>query len=218
MSSYLLKIVLRNSPNLIWRRFVVPSDISLRRLHDVVQDIMGWERRHPHVFSVRKCTYTLGDYDGEKSFPESLYSLADLGYRSGMQLKYVYHPKGAKWVHDIIIENIHYVNPSYPYPIYCLEGVRACPPESCNGITDFTHFLKVMSDPNHLEYETLKSQFGFFNFDHFDIEKVNRKFHVPNPISVTQYSENEPLRFKVTHSKQEDHLYRLGQKLRQYIK
>jgi hypothetical protein len=179
---------------------------------------MGWERQHPHVFSVRKCTYTLGDYDGEKSFPESLYSLADLCYRTGMVLKYVYDPKGAKWIHDITLENINYKNCSYPYPIYCLEGVRTCPPESCNGITGFTHFLKVMSDPNHPEHETLKLQFGFFDFDHFDIEKVNRKFGVPNPISVAQHSHNEPLPFKVTHSKQEDHLYRLGQKLRQYIK
>jgi hypothetical protein len=179
---------------------------------------MGWERKHPHAFFVRKCTYTLDDYDGEKSFPESLYSLADLGYRAGMQLKYVYHPKGAKWVHNITIENINYNNPSYPYPIYCLEGVRACPPESCNGITGFTHFHKVISDSNHPEHETLKSQFGFFDFDHFDLEKVNRKFHVPVPLSVAQYSPDTPLPFKTTYSKQDDLLYRLGQKLRQNIK
>jgi hypothetical protein len=41
MLSYFLKIILRGSPHLIWRRFVMLSDTLLRRLYHAVQNIMG---------------------------------------------------------------------------------------------------------------------------------------------------------------------------------
>jgi hypothetical protein len=216
MSSYLLKIVLRGTPNLIWRRFVVPSYTPLCRLHDVIQTVMGWEQKHPHVFYVRKQSYHSADYDAERSFPESLYSLADLAYRTGSKLKYIYDPNKARWIHDITIESIRYVNPSYPSPFYCLEGVRACPPESCNGVTDFIHFLKVKSDPHHPEHVTRQQQWGSFDSDRFDLEKVNKKFGVNGSVFVEPSSVNENRPPKVTISKRGDFLYRLGQKLKQH--
>ena len=39
---YLLKIELLDIEPAIWRRFVVPANITLDRLHDVTQIIMGW--------------------------------------------------------------------------------------------------------------------------------------------------------------------------------
>ena len=38
---YLLKIELLDIEPAIWRRFVVPANITLDRLHDVIQIIMG---------------------------------------------------------------------------------------------------------------------------------------------------------------------------------
>jgi len=40
--SNLLKIELLDIEPAIWRRFVVPANITLDRLHDVIQIIMGW--------------------------------------------------------------------------------------------------------------------------------------------------------------------------------
>ncbi len=51
---YLLKIRLLEIEPGIWRRFVVPADISLDRLHDVVQIVMGWEDSHLHEFTIGK--------------------------------------------------------------------------------------------------------------------------------------------------------------------
>ncbi len=39
---YLLKIQLLDIEPTIWRRFVVPASITLDRLHDVIQIVMGW--------------------------------------------------------------------------------------------------------------------------------------------------------------------------------
>jgi len=42
MKAYQIKIALVNSDPLIWRRVIVPADITFKRLHDVIQFSMGW--------------------------------------------------------------------------------------------------------------------------------------------------------------------------------
>src|SRR5258707_1303141 len=36
----------------IWRRLLVPADLTLAQLHDVLQAAMGWEDGHMHEFSI----------------------------------------------------------------------------------------------------------------------------------------------------------------------
>ena len=55
---YLLKIRLLEIEPEIWRRFVVPADITLDRLHDVIQIVMGWTDSHLHEFTIGKKRYT----------------------------------------------------------------------------------------------------------------------------------------------------------------
>ncbi len=55
---YLLKIRLLDIEPEIWRRFVVPGSITLDRLHDVIQIVMGWEDYHLHAFTIGKKRYT----------------------------------------------------------------------------------------------------------------------------------------------------------------
>jgi hypothetical protein len=218
MASYLLKITLQGTPNIIWRRFVVPSFIPLNRLHEVIQTIMGWEKRHPHFFSVKKQNYIPLGLAKVEGLPEAIFSIDDIVFRTGGKLKYIYDPTGNKWVHHITIENSRYLHPEIPYPIYCIEGVRACPPESCNGINEFIELLKILRDPNHTEYNSIKQQYSSFDPDKFDIAKVNETFNVPNEIltqskiKITTSTDSQP-----PQSEKPDLLYRLGQKLKKAI-
>ncbi len=227
MSAYLLKVTLRGTPQLIWRRFVVPSFTSLNRLHGILQDVMGWENRHPHAFRFRKQCYVPGTNGGKnaaenrkrkdisgdsqaETLPDEMFSLDDIIFQAGPKLLYIYDPDGADWQHDICVESIRYINPDWPFPIYCLEGVRACPPESCGGVGGFCELLRS------LKSETNDGR--RFEPDCFSLEAVNRRFKVAGPVPVIAVSAcrlpDQKAAKSATPSEKTDPLLRLGRTLK----
>ncbi len=50
---YQLKVTLRDSDLAMWRRMLVPSDLTLAALHGVLQCVMGWTDSHQHEFRLR---------------------------------------------------------------------------------------------------------------------------------------------------------------------
>jgi hypothetical protein len=50
---YQIKVMLRGSQPLIWRRIQVSSDTTLAKLHRILQCMMGWEDTHLHCFMSR---------------------------------------------------------------------------------------------------------------------------------------------------------------------
>lgn len=78
---YLLKISLLEIEPVIWRRFVVPASITLDRLHDVIQIVMGWTDTHIHEFTIGKKRYTEFPESKEDGLGDGRYRLFDLvGY------------------------------------------------------------------------------------------------------------------------------------------
>ncbi len=54
---YRLKITLRGTTPPVWRRILVPGDITLDQLHRVFQIVMGWTDSHLHQFHVGDVRY-----------------------------------------------------------------------------------------------------------------------------------------------------------------
>ena len=170
---YQIKIMLNGLRPLIWRRFLVKGDISLDRLHDIVQCVMGWENSHLHQWTIRGKRYGIRDEDeSERLLDESMHHLPDL--ISGGRFEYLYD-FGDNWEHTLEIESVSPPEGKVRYPV-CVDGGRACPPEDSAGISGYENFLEAIRDPKHPEHNDYLDRIGDNNFDSeaFDIAKVNR--------------------------------------------
>ena len=170
---YLLKIRLLEIEPEIWRRFVVPADITLDRLHDVIQIVMGWSDSHLHEFTIGKRRYT--EYpESKEDGPEcGRYRLVDLIRQKGRTFRYLYD-FGDSWEHEVIVEDSRYFNPETIDPVECLDGARACPPEDVGGVPGYYEFCKSLKDPYHEEHESyMQWSGGEYDSEKFNPDEVN---------------------------------------------
>jgi len=54
-----IRIELRHTDPLIWRQVKVPTSITLKVLHDIIQAVMGWFDYHLWEFTIGKQRYGL---------------------------------------------------------------------------------------------------------------------------------------------------------------
>lgn len=160
-----IKITLRDSRPPIWRRLEVPSGITLRELHDVIQAAFGWEDYHMWAFESGPDRYGAADRDlGIRSAASK--QLRQVAAHAGDRLRYTYD-FGDDWEHDILIEDITEPEPEAAYP-RCLTGRRACPPEDCGGMWGYDYLIEILADPNHEEHEDRLEWLGLDSADQFD--------------------------------------------------
>lgn len=173
---YLLKISLYEIEPKIWRRFVVPADITLDRLHDVVQIVMGWMDYHVHEFKIGKKKYTEDPERKEDGYEGRRFRLVDLIKRRGRIFEYIYD-LGDRWIHNITLEEANYLNLNFELPLICIGGERACPPEDVGGVIGYYEFCEAVSDskhPQHREHTDWYAQFDWYNNNIFRSEEFNR--------------------------------------------
>lgn len=53
--------MLKHSKPKIWRRFLVAEDMTLEKLHKIIQEVMGWEDYHLHEFSIDGKDYGIAE-------------------------------------------------------------------------------------------------------------------------------------------------------------
>lgn len=150
------------------------SDISLAKLHRIIQHVMGWEDVHLHQFTIRGNQY--GPRDDDESelgrlLDERSFTLGEL--MVGGQFEYNYD-FGDNWEHTLEIEEVLPADKSIHYPV-CLTVGRACPPEDVGGIPGYDNFLEAIKNPRHADHEKVLEWIGG-DFDPvaFDIHKINR--------------------------------------------
>jgi hypothetical protein len=173
---YQIKVTLRYSKPPIWRRIQVPADVSLARLHRILQVVMGWEDYHLHQFIVDDEYYgePHPDYEvwGPEMRDERRAELGRLVPEEGLKFLYEYD-FGDGWEHELLVEKILLSEPGVGYP-RCLKGKRACPPEDVGGVWGYDGFLEVIRDPDHPEHEGLLEWVGGeFDPEAFDLDDVN---------------------------------------------
>ncbi len=172
-----LKVTLLDTMPPIWRRVLVPVDLTLAQLHDILQATMGWQNCHLHEFTAGERHIGEPDPDDLSGMTEvedeRKVRLSSLLGKAGARLDYRYD-MGDGWEHEIVLEKRLPADPGASYPV-CTGGELACPPEDCGGIGGFYNLLDAIRNPAHEEREELLEWVGKdYDPDAFSIEHVNR--------------------------------------------
>ena len=176
-----LLIGLDESEPLVWRRIVVPATFTFWDLHMAIQNAMGWENYHLHIFecadSVTKRPREIGIPDPDlhhdkKTEPGWKVTIAPFFASAGDTATYTYD-FGDNWHHYIVLEAILTPPPTSALPT-CADGARACPPEDCGGIWGYQAIVKGELDAEMREWV------GDYDPTKFEAAKV--RFSDPAPV------------------------------------
>jgi Plasmid pRiA4b ORF-3-like protein len=173
---YQLKVTLDGIKPPIWRRIQVSGDISLFKLHKIIQAAMGWEDYHLHQFMVGEDHYTIPS-------PEDPWPMETKNEKQAKlflvvpikKTRFIYeYDFGDSWYHIILVEKILHPEERQKHPV-CLAGKRSGPPEDCGGIGGYYEFLEAIGNPKHPSHEDmLEWAGGDFDSERFDMEEINR--------------------------------------------
>jgi len=171
---YQMKVKLVGSEPAIWRSFRVSGNITLYKLHRILQVVMGWDNYHLYEFRVGKTRY--GEPDPEWGMEIKSARRVRVGEIFTMvRAKFIYfYDFGDGWQHEIVIEDILPTKQELKHPV-CIKGKRACPPEDCGGIGGYADLLRIIRNPRDEEYQRMMTWLGGeFDPEYFDLDNVNR--------------------------------------------
>jgi hypothetical protein len=176
---YQIKITLRGTRPPVWRRLLIPAELTLEQLHHVLQAAMGWQNCHLHESLIGRQRYGALDPDdsfmgGEGPIDERSGRLSEVFRKPGAKAEYTYD-FGDNWEHAVIFEKILTPEAGLIYPL-CIAGKLHGPPEDCGGIGGFYDFLETVGNPDHEEHEAMLEWFGgSFDPQSFSLDAVNRR-------------------------------------------
>jgi Plasmid pRiA4b ORF-3-like protein len=158
----------------IWRKVLVPSNITLADLHTTLNEVMGWTNSHLHQFILRDRRFgdvTMPDSEELELEDERKVCLdALIGEKQRVGYEYDF---GDGWLHRVEVEKKLELDARLLYPL-CVGGARACPPEDCGGPGGYEHLLEVLKDEKDEEYDDLVTWVGgHFDPEGFDVNRTN---------------------------------------------
>ena len=175
---YSFRIELARVRPKVWRRFFVPSDISLEMLNSVILDVMGWSGGHLFAYRIGGREYINPEsddmfsgnmFDSSRKTHLSSIRLDRLGLVEGSTFVHEYD-FGDGWEHTLKLLSRDY-QPKEPGERFgCFAGARRCPPEDCGGPWGYESLLKTLADPNDPEHEEMLEWLGG-EFDPEDFDK-----------------------------------------------
>jgi hypothetical protein len=167
-----LKVTLLEVVPPIWRRFQVPANFTLRRLHVVLQPVMGWKDSHPHQFRVGSQLFGMPSEDSEGLKDSRWITLQELVSRGTRTFTYEY-ASGDGWQHEVRIEGLAEGDPANQRPL-CLAGERSCPPETSGGPDGYIDILDARREPWDQSRAFLVDRLDpHFDPEAFDLDGVN---------------------------------------------
>jgi len=165
-----VRIDLKHSEPPIWRVVEVPTSVTLKVLHDIVQVTMGWFDYHLWEMVIGGQTYGLPmdeDWGTAPRKPASRTRLRDVLQPGATRIDYTYD-FGDNWEHTLVVSDVRAGDAGTPYPRF-IAGERDCPPEDCGGIPGFYEMLEARADPDHPDHVEIQEWLDGYDPDELDI-------------------------------------------------
>lgn len=159
-----VRIELRGSRPLIWREVEVPTAVTLKALHDIIQAAMGWLDYHLWEFTIGQQRFGLPieeDWGAAPRIPAAKVKLREVLTPRRTIITYTYD-FGDDWEHRLTVTGIRQGEPEVGYPRY-IAGERNAPPEDSGGLPGFYDKLAIATDANDLEHEEIKEWLGGYD-------------------------------------------------------
>jgi hypothetical protein len=140
----------------------------------VIQEVMGWENCHLHLFRFGEKEYGMPD----PAYPSEMRNergrrLREFLRNEGETFGYQYD-FGDNWEHDLVVERI--VTGAEVTDARCLEGERSCPPEDVGSSSGYMEYLEALKDPSHPDHQQMVEWRGpSFDPERFDPKRINRR-------------------------------------------
>jgi hypothetical protein len=193
--AYVLHVKLELKNHNVWRKIIVPKQITFPDLHETLQIVFGWQDSHLHEFRILagRPIGLNSKKDKEERKPnlilvcdEAIFSYGDSNIDVAMRreagekiidylpAEIIYkYDFGDGWEHRIILEKV-IDNYEVNYPT-CVAAEGNTPPEDVGGEPGYEEFLAIMADPTHIDYTEISSWARGQGYKEFDIEMVNRQ-------------------------------------------
>lgn len=184
---YTLRVTLRGLRPAIYRKFSVPSNITLRHLSELIIDLMDWSGAHLNQFRKGNCYYSpayqlkdrmLSDMGFAEDHKQECFTLSDILTEKGKTIEWEYD-FGDSWIHEVKLSSIGFYEDNEPRVSF-IKGERACPPEDCGGIWGYADMLEIIDKKKSRRRLTAeeKERLEWFDVDpkYFDSEEFDTEY------------------------------------------
>jgi len=172
ISRYQLHVSLAFSDPLIWRRIIIPGEITLLQFHQVLQTCFDWSGEHNHQFYVGKVFYSANSATTDPRFIEDFVELHTIEEAMRWCFTYMYDA-GDGWEHTLELEEI--LAPQKNSAPQVLDGEWAAPPEEIGGVHGYAELIHALENPQLEKSQRLLQEKKFRDFDpsRFNLNEMN---------------------------------------------
>ena len=181
VKKFTLRVTLKGLKPAIYRKFEVPSNITLRNLGELIIDIMGWSGCHLHQFRVKDKLFApkgQSDVDcdpffdnGRNYFSED-FTLSDVLFVKGKSIEMEYD-FGDSWIHEVKLSSVGEYQADEVHAVRFVDGKRACPIEDCGGVWGYEALCAHYNGDDSFDENFDEDFFDYFLEEDFDPENLD---------------------------------------------
>ncbi len=158
----------------IWRMLLVSPDVTLARLHTILQILMGWKDNHLYAYAINEKRYAPpdgGDGHAGKSSAVGI-KLSSVFGRETDILSYEYD-FGDCWEIELRMVPPDGTAEQKQSP-ECTEGLRHGPVEDSGGPRRYMEMVDIFRNPQHRRHQEIQKWVGKdFDPEAFDLARTN---------------------------------------------